>query len=168
MVRNTVGGSKTKSFARKNFYPSSHIPTPHPPYEFYAHVSKLFGNSMCQIITHSSPSLTLTCHIRGKFRARKKKHNLLILNSNIIIGVRTWENPYKNCDLIAVLDTFEDSAIATSAGGGSSTGNALDNFAFSNDEIHEQDPEDLMPGSTTATTATIGNDLDEDFDIDDI
>ena len=79
---------------------------PNGPNERWAHVTKLFGNGMCQVITHDDSPLTLTCHIRGKFRGKNKKHNNVSLNSIIIIGLRDWETEVKNCDLIAISNSF--------------------------------------------------------------
>jgi len=78
MVKNTIGGSKTKSMARKASQPVSNIQyTPQDPLERMATVTKLYGNGMCQIVTHDSPGLDIMCHIRGKFRGRSKKQNLI-------------------------------------------------------------------------------------------
>ena len=111
MVKNTHGGSKHKSQARKDTQQSNiqNNIEPNGPLERWAHVTKLFGNGMCQVITHDDSPLTLTCHIRGKFRGKNKKHNNLSLNSIIIIGLRDWETQLKNCDLIAISNSFHHS-----------------------------------------------------------
>ena len=76
MVKNTHGGSKHKSQARKNTFQSNNAPVePSGPNEIYAHVTKMYGNGMCQVETHCDKKMTLTCHIRGKFRGKNKKHN---------------------------------------------------------------------------------------------
>ena len=136
MVRNTNGGSKTKSFARKSIQsPASIIDyTPKDELERLAVVTKLYGNGMCQVITTASPQLDLMCHIRGKFRGKSKKHNMLSVNTRIVIGLREWENPYKNADLISVLSSYEDSS--TNANGTKDTTN--DSFIFSNEDTHEE------------------------------
>jgi translation initiation factor IF-1 len=105
MVKNTHGGSKHKSQARKNTFQNNNAPVePSGPNEIYAHVTKMYGNGMCQVETHCDKKMTLTCHIRGKFRGKNKKHNTVSLNSIVIIGLRDWETEYKNCDLIAIID----------------------------------------------------------------
>ena len=111
MVKNTHGGSKHKSQARKDSQQSNiqNNIEPNGPLEKWAHVTKLFGNGMCQVITHDISPLTLTCHIRGKFRGKNKKHNNVSLNSIIIIGLRDWETELKNCDLIAISNSFHHS-----------------------------------------------------------
>ena len=111
MVKNTHGGSKHKSQARKDTQQSNiqNNIEPNGPLERWAHVTKLYGNGMCEVITHDDSPLTLTCHIRGKFRGKNKKHNNISLNSIIIIGLRDWETQLKNCDLIAISNSFHHS-----------------------------------------------------------
>lgn len=163
MVRNSCGGSKTKSFARKNILQPSAIVdyVPTNELEQIAVVSKLFGNNMCQVITVIG-NQTLVCHIRGKFRGRTKKQNTVTLNSRIVVGLREWENPPKNCDLISVLNSYEDTS--SNIGGSSKANNTLDNFTFSNEDV-----DDIMPSTKTNSEPSnmIGYDLD-DLDIDDI
>ena len=159
MVRNTIGGSKTKSFARKNAGPVSAIDyIPKTDLEKTAVVTKLYGHGMCQILTTDTPQLDLMCHIRGKFRGRSKKQNMIILNSRVVIGLRDWENPYKNCDLISVLTSYEDTKVTYS-----SCGSTLDNFIFSNEDTVEE----TTKLSATSEISTI-KDKEDEFDIDNI
>jgi hypothetical protein len=104
MVKNTTGGSGHKSQARKLVDSGLSVKVPEPSNEFeqYATVIKMFGNGMCLVKTIND--LELTCHIRGKFRGRNKKNNLLSINSYILVGLREWENPPKNCDLLFLFD----------------------------------------------------------------
>jgi hypothetical protein len=49
----------------------------------------------------------MNCHIRGKFRGRGKRDNLIVSGTWLLIGLREWEqepSPGKllNCDLIEV------------------------------------------------------------------
>ena len=104
MVKNTVGGSKTKGFARKSYNKSSSsvIRLPINNLEKFAIVTKLYGQGRCQVIT--TDDLTLNCIIRNKFKSRFKNMNLVSLHSIILIGLREWEGPdnYKICDLLEV------------------------------------------------------------------
>ena len=110
MVRNTTGGSKTKSQARKSFISKDKNKdsffsdrTPKNEFEQIATVSKLLGNGMCYVLLPSS-TLPLICHIRGKFRGRSKKHNVVSIGSSVLIGLRDWEAPnFKNVDLLDIL-----------------------------------------------------------------
>ena len=104
MVKNTVGGSKTKGFARKSFQKSSSVVRlPNNVLEKFAIVTKLYGQGRCQVITSEPFPLTLNCIIRNKFKARFKNSNLVSIHSIILVGFRDWETPdYKICDLLEV------------------------------------------------------------------
>ena len=104
MVKNTTGGSGHKSQARKlvSTSKSGKLRTSENELELYACVTKLYGNGICQVLTNTGSELT--CHIRGKFRGRNKKNNMVMPMSIILVGVREWENPVKNCDLLEVYD----------------------------------------------------------------
>ena len=112
MVRNTTGGSKTKSQARKTFVKSSSsssIRTPQNEFERIATVTKLLGNGMCYVSITSFGD-PLICHIRGKFRGRSKKHNLVNIGSTVLVGLRDWESPhFKNSDLLDILSSYSSS-----------------------------------------------------------
>lgn len=62
----------------------------------------MFGNGMCEIYT--SANIKLMCHIPGKFRGKNKRNNLLSPTSVILVGLREWERPAKNCDLLTIYD----------------------------------------------------------------
>lgn len=132
MVRNTQGGSKTKSMARKSATDSNkHEYIPTNPLEKYAVVEKMYGNGMCQVTTTDNDKLSLLCHIRGKFRGRSKKQNTISTQSIIVIGLREWESPYKNADLISVISTPNDPIIATNNKNGHKQETTDDYFTFS-------------------------------------
>ena len=154
MVKNTHGGSKHKSQARKNqsYNPTSITITPSGPHEKSAKVIKMYGNGMCQVETEEGDNLT--CHIRGKFRGKNKKHNTVGVNSIVVIGLREWESVKKNCDLIGI------TASGNASSAESYVENEDDGFVFNNEESSIMDqpiPENLDV-----------NDLDLDFDIDEI
>ena len=107
MVKNTVGGSKTKGIARKTYQKSSSsaVRTPSNDFERFAIVTKLYGQGRCQVITsnHTLTHITLNCVIRNKFKARFKNMNLVTIHSIILVGFRDWEAPdFKICDLLEV------------------------------------------------------------------
>jgi hypothetical protein len=105
MVKNTNGGSKHKSSARKHADNNNHIsrdPTPSSPFEKIATVDRLLGNGMCIVLTHEPKPLSLLCHIRGKFRGKQKSHNIVSNKSIVLIGLRDWESTPTNCDLLAI------------------------------------------------------------------
>ena len=106
MVKNTNGGSKHKSSARKHATntaaTASRDPAPSSPFEKIATVDRMLGNGMCLIITHEPKPHTLICHIRGKFRGKQKSQNIVSNKSIVLIGLRDWEPIPKNCDLLAI------------------------------------------------------------------
>jgi translation initiation factor IF-1 len=145
MVKNTHGGSKHKSQARKATQVRNVVIEPKDPSEKYAKVTKMFGNGMCQVELQEDRT-QLVCHIRGKFRGKNKRHNTVVLNSVVVVGLREWETEKKNCDLIGVIESpvgFAD--IDT---------NEDDEFVFSNE--------------TAMVAPQVIPEMDEDFDIDGI
>ena len=111
MVKNTQGGSKHKGLARKLV----NAPTAKPRLsecddECYAVVTKMLGNGMCHVdLSYQSNIIrNVVCHIRGKFRGRNKKNNIVQTNNFVLVGLRTWDSTIKNCDLMF---TFIDSHI---------------------------------------------------------
>ena len=82
MVKNVKGGTGHKKQASKH--------TQAPTFtvklrialeegEVYAQVTKLLGNGMCHV--SDSTGKLLLCHIRGKFRGRSKRDNLIATGS---------------------------------------------------------------------------------------
>ena len=106
MVKNTTGGSKHKSSARKHAAPASYSNKdrlPSSPFERVAAVEKMLGNGMCQVITMEDRPLTLICHIRGKFSGKQKSQNIVTTKSFLMVGLRDWEAIPKHCDLLSIL-----------------------------------------------------------------
>lgn len=103
MVKNTTGGTGAKGLARKHQSGgSSKLVLSQDPLEQYGYVSKMFGNGMCEITTNDN--LKLVGHIRGKFTGSRKRHNLITVQSIVLVGLRDWENPVKNCDIMVIYD----------------------------------------------------------------
>ena len=104
MVKNTTGGSKTKGMARKhcNVAKSDKVRTPENNLEKFGYVSKMFGHGMCEIFINNEEKLV--GHIRKKFKGRQRRHNAISTGSIVLIGLREWETPYKNCDILTTYD----------------------------------------------------------------
>jgi|TARA_B110000483_G_scaffold21738_2_gene24741 translation initiation factor IF-1 len=147
MVKNTHGGSKHKSQARKATNNVRNITIePSHPSEKYAKVTKMFGNGMCQVELQDDKT-SMCCHIRGKFRGKNKRHNTVAMNSIVVVGLREWESERKNCDLIGIIET----PVGVLLEGTSEN----DEFVFSNEECMAVAPQ-VIP------------EMDENFNIDDI
>jgi len=106
MVKNTTGGSKHKGMARKliNAPVSNKIRFSEVEDECYAKVVKMLGNGMCHvnILYQNNIHQNVVCHIRGKFRSRNKKNNLVTLGGTLLVGLRTWTSKIDACDLLCV------------------------------------------------------------------
>lgn len=114
MVRNTEGGSKAKGYGRKfiTAKASSKLRTSENEAEVYAQVVKILGGAMCQVLCIDGKNRL--CHIRGKFRGRGKRDNLIAPNTWILIGLREWESgkegvkgKLENCDLLEVYNDHD-------------------------------------------------------------
>ena len=111
MVKNTQGGSKHKSQARKlvNAPISSKIRISECEDECYARVEKMLGNGMCHVNVFYKQNIlpNIICHIRGKFRGRNKKANFVSKDSFILVGMRSWEKNINACDLICIYNDHQ-------------------------------------------------------------
>ena len=104
MVKNTTGGTGTKSLARKHQSGSgrNELIIPSCDLEQIACVTKALGNGMLEI--HTNDDLRLIAHIRGKFRGKQKRHNMIGVFAIVLVGLRDLENPPKNCDILTIYD----------------------------------------------------------------
>ena len=113
MVKNLTGGNKMKGQARKNSTSSrqvSKLRVVEEEGEVYAQVSAMLGNGMCHV---ESEDYKLLCIIRGKFRGRGKRDNMLKKGSWVLVGIREWENvptdkkSHQKCDLLEVYSEYD-------------------------------------------------------------
>ena len=105
MVRNDKGGKGAKSLARKAYASNTRtdfLQISSCEEEQYACVTNMFGNGMCEVYTNDN--VKLICHIRSKFRGRQKRNNMVVKYSIVLVGLRDYENPPKNCDLLCIYD----------------------------------------------------------------
>lgn len=103
MVKNIVGGCKSKRNARKfavEDVRSSRISN--NEYEIYAVVIKMYGNGRCLVKTDTNTELQ--CVIRNKFKGKFKRNNVISIGTYLLIGLREWEkmSGYKTCDVLEV------------------------------------------------------------------
>lgn len=109
MVKNTHGGNKSKSMARKNMQnndndaSSAQLRHPVDELEQIAFVTRVLGNGMCYATNTLGNQLLV--HIRNKFKGRSRRNNDVSLGKLVLIGLRNWEHPnFKNADLLFVYD----------------------------------------------------------------
>jgi initiation factor 1A len=105
MVKNAFGGSKSKSIARKHETSTSQfIRMIQDPSEKFAIVKKIFGGSICQVFCDDL--LTRQAIIRGKFRGKGKRHNIISSGTLVLVGLRDFSHSLI-CDIIEVYSPTE-------------------------------------------------------------
>ena len=113
MVKNKVGGNRSKKVARKNVNDSSSFSRKlrftENEDEIYGIVTKIIGNGQVQII--GCDNKERLCFIRYKFSGRNKQSNLVTLGSWVIVGNRSWETVIEGklpkCDLLEIYTNQE-------------------------------------------------------------
>jgi initiation factor 1A len=176
MVKNTTGGTGTKSLARKHqFAGESKLRLPECDLEQYACITKMLGNGMCEVYTNDNKKLI--AHIRNKFRGKQKRHNMLTVYSIVLVGLREWENPIKNCDILTMYDDTQveqlkqipnikiDNILQTRFAGTFQTIKAINEVDFV-DDVAEENIVDLVEKQRIPAEFEIGR--ADEIDIDDI
>lgn len=167
MVKNAKGGKGAKSMARKNVMDneiSEQIRFAEDVLERYAIVLKMYGNGMCLVNTfneHGNTDFEILCHIRNKFKGRSKRNHFVSNGSIILVGLREWENPFKNSDLLHVYSQFDIHTLShhnlISINNNNNNNNLnTDLFAFSNHNYN----------TTNTLTLTTHHDHNDDNDDD--
>jgi initiation factor 1A len=114
MVKNTFGGNKHKSQARKftTVKASNKLRIAEVDGEVYSVVTKMLGNGM--FYAHGIDGLKRLGHIRGKFSGRGKRDNIVETGKWVLLGEREWDI-YKEksdkqiikCDLLEVYNELD-------------------------------------------------------------
>jgi len=178
MVKNTTGGSGSKSYARKDFTAnkSNKLRLSDDPCEKYAQVTKMYGE-MCEVMCDDGVSRK--CFIRGKFRGKGKRSSFIKVGEIVLVGLRSWASDSSQCDLLEVYTAQEimqlknhpkvpTSFMTFGDTSGISSGEG-DIFEFSN--IVRQSDEDLMPADISRKddcSETFVLDTVDEINIDDI
>jgi initiation factor 1A len=107
MVKNTTGGTGAKSLGRKHQTSGTdrRLRLSENEFEKYACVTKILGNGMCEI--HTFDNMKLMGHIRKKMKGKHKRNNLVSSLSIVLVGLRDFENPPKNCDIMVIYDDIQ-------------------------------------------------------------
>lgn len=156
MVKNTSGGTKTKGLARKHQGGGGGggggaLRLPKNELEQLVVVTKMLGNGMCEVFNNDDQRFI--AHIRNKFKGRNRRSNDISVNSFILIGLREWEKPAKNADVIFVYDLNDYHAFH-------SIPNLLSHKLFArvnnghddNDPFYHNDTLFILPTNNTLTT----------------
>jgi initiation factor 1A len=185
MVKNTHGGNKHKSQARKFVVakPNNKLRISEEEGELYAVVTKMLGNGMFH--AQCIDGITRLGFIRGKFSGRKKRDNIVAPGIWVLVGEREWDisdkkdeksSKIKKCDLLEVYsdadvirlkDTISENwnALIINDGSSSKKENSDIYFATENDEEIEQFISEMQ--SNTTRKIVFDEDPDE-IDVNDI
>ena len=176
MVKN-LGGNKAKSFARKNEKPNSSnkLRMSECDEEKYAVVRKIFGGCVCEIFCDDLKYRKGI--IRGKFRGKGKRNNIIAPGTVVLVGIRDWASESDQSDILEVYSPLEldqlkqkpkfpNDFLETSMRemfGNSSSSTKNDEFIFTNIE----DTSVINSSVISSDKITIES-IEETIDIDDI
>jgi hypothetical protein len=109
MVKNTKGGSGSKSLSRKSQISCANtmdsIMKPTSDLEFFAIVTHFFGNTATVINIHNQ---SFRCFIRGKFKGRNKRNFIIAPGKLVLVSKRHFESDSSNnVDLITIYDFID-------------------------------------------------------------
>ena len=96
MPKNTKGGSGHKSLASKDCYTAkanAKTRTSVDEYELYGQVKSMTGNGMC--IVFCQDAKFRLCIIRGKFKGKGKRDNIINAGSWVLVGLRDFETEHE-------------------------------------------------------------------------
>ena len=171
MVKNAFGGSKSKSIARKHETSTSNfLRMIQDPSEKFAIVKKIFGGSICQVFCDDL--ITRQAIIRGKFRGKGKRHNIISSGTLVLVGLRDFSHSLV-CDVIEVYSPTEFISISQKPSFPSSLISFDNNNNNTQQQHHEHDilfhHHDEQPSiDITHHSDTSPHDHDFDFDFHDI
>ena len=147
MVKNTKGGNKAKKMGRKFLDEDivTNIRYKSDEEEIYCLVTRILGGENCEVLCEDAK--TRLCVIRGKFRGKKKRNNLIKSGCLILAGKREWEitneNKRDKCDLLYIYSDNEKNKIIKSIENVSikkallsDDDNSYD-FEFTNDNVYK-------------------------------
>lgn len=171
MVKNTTGGSGHKCQARKLVSKEMDKRTriKKEDGEEYGIVTAYLGNGMCHVTLLSN--VVYLCHIRGKFKGRSKKDNIVANGKWVLVGIRDYESERRdsakkpNCDLLEVYSDVDVERLKT----GPTSFEAFvkdtehdDMFQYQQEEVSIAAPPEIQG---TAEPVML---LEDVFDLDDI
>jgi translation initiation factor IF-1 len=95
MPKNTKGGSGHRGLASKDCYTAkanARTRISVDEYELYGQVKSMTGNGMC--IVFCQDSKFRLCIIRGKFKGKGKRDNIIVAGSWVLVGLREFETEH--------------------------------------------------------------------------
>lgn len=183
MVKNSVGGNRTKRMARKNMNiqsSDSELRLAVEEGECYAIVRKILGNGMCDVMCNDSKSRL--CIIRNKFKGKSKSQNSIEIGKWILVGIRDWEvrsDKTQKCDMLFVYNNDDidrlkrkniDFTVLYTVMKDIDKNGIDDTYIMQNDDIEEYD--DIENNLSSSNNSLINNSnisqTNNNFSIDDI
>jgi len=181
MVKNTIGGKKGKSIAKKNVMVSNdNIRLSQDENEIYVVCTKLYGNGIFCVVDNLG--IEYQAVLRGKMKGFNKRHNLVSLFSILLVGKRIDLSDKSVVDILFVFDHSHIPVLSliptiklnhilnihyngvSNTGGGMSSGKSSEDITFSNDDMLNFN----IPKICTDLRTDSDTELDTDFDICDI
>lgn len=179
MVKNTTGGNKSKGQARKHITSKNSrvLRTAKEEGEIYAIVDRIIGGGQLHVFCDDNK--TRLGIIRGKFKGRGKRDNIMNVGTFVLIGLRDFASTkegdkLEQCDILEVYQESEKEQLRKfidwtvfSNYDKTKTGNVVsteDNIEFTNDETNDE-YETLMINNKTEK---FGLGTNEQINIDDI
>tara|TARA_Y100000816_G_C26089648_1_gene575620 strand:- start:264 stop:815 length:552 start_codon:yes stop_codon:yes gene_type:complete len=183
MVKNKKGGRNHRKMASKHTQPmhTTRIRFPKDNDEMYAKVVKMLGGRRAEIICNDKKERIL--EIRKKFGGRNKRDNFIVTDSIVLIGLRSWEHrsegKKEKADLLYVYSSGQlerlknEGNICLDILPNSMNIDSKDDSGFdiTNTETWENKMQELDIASVKQNIKinnTESNNLDEEFDFDDI
>jgi initiation factor 1A len=185
MVKNTIGGSKHKGFARKDQKGNNDnkLRLSECEEERYGIVKKIYGGDICEV--YCDDDVIRHGIIRGKFRGRSKRNNTITSSTIVLVGLRTWESSTKihKCDIIEIYSPLETEQLKTHPKfpihflqytmcdlfGTSSTDHSIDSFTFSTHNNNDNNNDNIIDNIIDNNNDNIiDNNNDYNIDINDI
>lgn len=160
MVKNIFGGTGSKKVSRKGAKGTIGDYDLNDPNIITVSVYKALGNSRFYVLRPDGTQLI--CHIPSRFSGRNKHKNFVAVQNVILVSLRDYEKPPKNCDYMKILQPvtpvnfFLNTAISMTA--------AEEEIIFRNDST----PLDILPeekggeGGQLQTTSFAFEDIDFD------
>ena len=103
MVKNTIGGKKGKMLSKKHHATNnSSFPVAIDEEEIYVCVMKVFGGGVFEVV--DKDAVKYKAYLRGKMKGSNKRHNLVSMNSILLVGIRSDLSDKFSVDILFVYD----------------------------------------------------------------
>ena len=103
MVKNTIGGKKGKMLSKKHHITNnSSFPVSTEEGMIYVCVVKIFGGGVFEVMDKNKDKYK--AYLRGKMKGSNKRHNLVLMNSILLVGIRSDLSDKFSVDILFVYE----------------------------------------------------------------